>query len=242
MNTARSLFFMTFLALLTGAMGVFLLPALLFGPDVARAIIKIWSRLALGALALICGVRHRIEGSENLPAGAAIVAANHQSMWETIALFAVLKRPTMVFKRELLKVPVYGLWARASGVMLDREAGAKAIRALRAATAERLRRGDQIVIFPEGTRGPPGGLLPLLPGIAGVYLAAEVPVTPAIHDSGFFWRHPGLTKTPGTITLKILPPIPAGLPRREFMTRLEAALSSARLAGAAVPAREPEAA
>lgn len=240
MNAARSLLFIIFLVVLTGVMGIVFLPAVLFGPAAARSIIKAWSHIALGALAVFCGVRHRVEGSENLPEGAAIVAANHQSMWETIALFAILKRPTMVFKRELLRIPVYGWWARASGVMLDRKAGAKAIRTLREATAKRLSSGDQIVIFPEGTRGPPGGLLPLLPGVAGVYTSANVPVTPAIHNSGTLWRHPGLTKTPGTITLKILPPIPPGLPRREFMKQLEAALSGARTAGAASPAREPE--
>lgn len=227
MNAARSLLFTAFLALLTGVLGIVFLPALLFGQDGARAIIKLWSHVALAALKTICGIGHRIEGRENLPMGAAIVAANHQSMWETIALFAVLKRPTFVFKRELLDIPVYGWWARASGVMLDRDAGARAIRALRDATAARLRRGDQIVIFPEGTRGPPGGLLPLLPGVAGVYLVADVPVVPAVHDSGSFWRHPGLEKRPGTITLRVLPAIPPGLPRREFMARLEAALSAA---------------
>lgn len=227
MNAARSILFTAFLALLTGVLGVVFLPALFFGQDSVRAVIKVWAHIALGSLKLFCGVGHRIDGRENLPQGAAIVAANHQSMWETIALYAILKRPTMVFKRELLRIPVYGWWARASGVMLDREAGAKAIRALREATAERLSRGDQIVIFPEGTRGPPGGLLPLLPGVAGVYLVANAPVTPAVHDSGSFWRHPGLAKTPGAITLRILPAIPPGLPRREFMARLETALSSA---------------
>ncbi|MDZ7629104.1 MAG: lysophospholipid acyltransferase family protein [Parvularculaceae bacterium] len=225
MNAARSYLFTGFIALMTGVLGIVFLPAVFFGPDAARAIIKVWSHLALAALAFFCGIRHRVVGAENLPKGAAIVAANHQSMWETIALFAILDRPTMVFKKELLSIPIYGWWAKASGVMLDREAGAKAIRRLRDATAARLQRGDQIVIFPEGTRGPPGGLLPLLPGVAGVYLVAEAPVTPVVHNSGTFWRHPGPKKMPGVITLHILPPIPAGLPRKEFMTRLEAALS-----------------
>lgn len=224
MNAVRSFLFTLFLALLTGTMGIVFLPALLFGPEAARAIIKIWAHVALGALAFCCGVRHRIEGAENLPKGAAIVAANHQSMWETIALYAVLDRPVMVFKKELLAIPVYGWWARASGVMLDRKAGAKAIRALREETDRRLAKGDQIVIFPEGTRGPPGGLLPLLPGVAGVYLVAEAPVTPMVHNSGEFWRHPGFMKSRGVITLKILPAIPPGLPRKDFMARLDAAL------------------
>jgi 1-acyl-sn-glycerol-3-phosphate acyltransferase len=227
MNAVRSYLFTLFLALLTGVMGILCLPAVLFGPDAARAVIKVWSHVALAALKLFCGVSHRIVGAENLPSGAAIVAANHQSMWETVALFAILDRPVMVFKKELLSIPVYGWWARGAGVMIDREAGAKAIRALRQETDKRLAKGDQIVIFPEGTRGPPGGLLPLLPGIAGVYLVANAPVTPAVHDSGRFWRHPGVMKNPGVITLNILPPIPPGLPRKDFMARLEAALGGA---------------
>lgn len=227
MNAARSYLFTLFLALLTGVMGILCLPAVLFGPEAARAVIKAWSHVALAALKLLCGVSHRIVGAENLPSGAAIVAANHQSMWETVALFAILERPVMVFKKELLNIPVYGWWARAAGVMIDREAGAKAIRALRQETDRRLAKGDQIVIFPEGTRGPPGGLLPLLPGIAGVYLVAGAPVTPAVHDSGLYWRHPGVMKNPGIITLNILPAIPPGLPRKDFMARLERALGGA---------------
>jgi len=227
MTAVRSYLFTLFLAILTGAMGLACLPAVLLGPDAARSVIKVWAHAALGALKLLCGVSHRIDGAEHLPKGAAIVAANHQSMWETIALYAILDRPVMVFKKELLNIPVYGWWARATGVMLDREAGARAIRALREETAKRLAKGDQIVIFPEGTRGPPGGLLPLLPGVAGVYLLANAPVTPVVHDSGLFWRHPGAMKRPGVITLKILPAIPPGLPRRDFMMRLEDALSGA---------------
>jgi len=225
MTVARSLLFTVFLALMTAVLGILCLPAIFFGRDTVRATVKIWSHGALGALALVCGVRHRIEGQENLPKGAAIVAANHQSMWETIALYAILDKPTMVFKSELLSIPVYGWWARASGIMLNRDAGAKAIRDLREQTSARLECGDQIVIFPEGTRGPPGGLLPLLPGVAAVYLIAGAPVTPVVHNSGSFWRHPGIAKTPGVITLKILPPIPPGLARRDFMARLQAALS-----------------
>lgn len=226
MNVVRSYVFTLFLVLLTGVMGILCLPAVLMGPEVSRAVIKVWSHAVLGALNVVCGVSHRIEGADRLPKGAAIVAANHQSMWETIALYAILDRPVMVFKKELLKIPVYGWWARASGVMIDRDGGARAIRTLRAETDKRLATGDQIVIFPEGTRGPPGGLLPLLPGIAGVYLVAGAPVTPAVHNSGEHWRHPGVMKVPGVITLRILPPIPAGLPRKDFMARLDAALAS----------------
>jgi 1-acyl-sn-glycerol-3-phosphate acyltransferase len=227
MNAARSWLFTITLAVVTVAMGVLFLPAIFISENAARPIIKRWAKAQLFFLKLICGVGVRIENAEFRPAGGAIVAANHQSMWETIALFAMLPKPSMVYKKELLKIPVYGWWVRRAGVMLDRDAGASAIRALRKEAQKRIARGEQIVIFPEGTRGPPGRLSPLLPGVAGMYLAADAPVTPAAHNSGEHWRHPGVTKIPGEIALRFLPAIPAGLPRRDFMARLEASLKDA---------------
>lgn len=235
MNAARSWLFTIMLAAVTVVMGVLFLPAIFISENAARPIIKLWAKTQLFFLKLICGVGVRVENAEFKPAGGAIVAANHQSMWETIALFAMLPKPAMVYKQELLKIPVYGWWVRRAGVMLDRDAGASAIRALRKEAQKRIARGEQIVIFPEGTRGPPGALSPLLPGVAGMYLAAEAPVTPAAHNSGEHWRHPGVMKAPGEITLRFLPAIPAGLPRRDFMARLEASLKDAIEAKAPAP-------
>lgn len=223
MTAARSYLFDLYLALVTAVMGIICLPALL-DRRAARAITRLWAHTALAGLAVICGVRYRIEGADRIPAGPAIVAANHQSMWETIALLALLPRPAVVFKKELLRIPVYGWWANRTGVPVDRSAGAKALRALRRETEAHIKRGDQIVVFPEGTRGPPGALGPLQPGVAGMYLVADAPVTPAVHNSGEYWRFPGGLKTPGTITIRFLPAIPPKLQRREFIPALERAL------------------
>jgi 1-acyl-sn-glycerol-3-phosphate acyltransferase len=235
MTAARSWLFTAVLVIVTAVMGLVFLPAIFISENAARPIIKMWAKALLFFLRLICGIGWKIENPELRPSSGAIVAANHQSMWETIALFALLPKPAMVYKKELLKVPVYGWWVRRAGVTVDRDAGASAIRALRKEAQKRLARGEQIVIFPEGTRGPPGGLQPLLPGVAGMYLAAEAPVTPAAHDSGEHWRHPGVMKIPGDITLKFLPAIPPGLPRRDFMETLEGAL-----AGAVAPKAEAQ--
>ena len=107
MTAARSFLFDLYLALVTAVMGLACLPALA-DRRAARAVTRLWAQTVLGGLALICGIRHRIEGEENIPNEPMIVAANHQSMWETIALLAVLPRPAVVFKKELLRVPVYG--------------------------------------------------------------------------------------------------------------------------------------
>lgn len=229
MDRLRSALFLVYFFLVTLMVAVFALPAPIIGEKPARAAIRAWARMTLAGLAAICGVRFRVEGAERIPAGGAIVASNHQSMWETIALFVLLPKPTAVFKRELLRVPVYGWWGlRAGSIAIDRNAGVKAIRAMQRHAAEKVAAGGQVIVFPEGTRVAVGTRAPLQPGVAGVYAAAGAPVTPVAHDSGRFWLHPGWVKRPGTITLRVLAPIPPGLDRREFMARLESSLVGAR--------------
>ncbi len=223
MIPARSFLFDLYIALLTTVMGIICLPALV-DRRAARAITRQWAKLVLAGLAVICGIRHRVIGEEHIPSGKAIVASNHQSMWETIVLLAILPRPAIVFKKELERIPIYGWWARRTGVPVNRNAGAKALRMLRRAAERHMARGDQIVVFPEGTRGPPGSLGPLQPGVAGIYLVADAPTTPVVHNSGDFWRHPSGMKEPGTISIRFLPAIPPNLSRRAFMPALDAAL------------------
>jgi 1-acyl-sn-glycerol-3-phosphate acyltransferase len=223
MTPARTLLFNFFMAATTVVMGILFLPALA-DRRAARAVTRWWARIMLAGLAMICGIRHRVVGAEHIPTSGAIVAGNHQSMWETIVLLALLPRPAMVLKRELLRIPIYGWWAHRTGVPIDRHGGAKSLRKLQRETERHIARGDQIVVFPEGTRGAPGALGPLQPGVAGMYLAAARPVTPIVHNSGAFWRHPGGAKTPGVITIRFQPPIAEKLPRRAFMKLLDAAL------------------
>lgn len=223
MTALRSMLFDIFMATATAIMGIILIPALA-DRRAARAVTRIWARLMLGALGVLCGLRYRVIGEEFIPRGAAIVAGNHQSMWETIALIVLLDRPAMVLKKELLRVPVYGWWAHRTGVPIDRSAGARAIRKLRRETEIHIDRGDQIVVFPEGTRRPPGQIGDLQPGVAGMYLAANRPVIPFVHNSGEFWTSANGHKSPGEITIRFLPPIEPNLRRKDFMKALEAAL------------------
>ena len=101
MTAARSFLFDAYIFLVTAVMGVICLPALV-DRRASRAVTRLWARIMLGGLAAICGIRHRIEGEEFIPNEPVLLASNHQSMWETIALLAVLPRPAMVFKKELV--------------------------------------------------------------------------------------------------------------------------------------------
>ncbi len=225
----RSAAFSTYLIVTVVVMGVACLPVMLFGRNATRATIKLWARLALFGLHQIAGVSYVIEGAENMPQGGALIAANHQSMWETIALYALARKPVMIFKKELKAIPIYGWWdSRAGNIAVDRKGGARALRAMTRAVKARAEAGEQVIIFPEGTRTPPGETKSLQPGVAGIYTAMETACTPVAHDSGRFWRHPGGEKIPGAITMRILPAIPTGLDRREFLRVLAARLENGR--------------
>ncbi len=205
------------------------MPIMLLGRDASRRTVKAWSHFALFGLKWIAGVSYRIEGAENIPQDGALIAANHQSMWETIALYAIAPRPVIILKRELGRIPVYGWWARAAGnIMVDRKGGARALRAMTRAAKDHTDAGDQIIIFPEGTRTQPGARTKYQPGVAGIFKATGAPCVPAAHDSGRFWRHPGGQKNPGAITLRFLPAIAPGLDRKLFLAELQSVIEKAR--------------
>ncbi|MBB5517913.1 lysophospholipid acyltransferase family protein [Amphiplicatus metriothermophilus] len=238
MARLRSAVFLVYLVAGTLVTAVVAAPALLFGEKAAREAVRAWARLMLGGLRLICGIGWRVEGREHVPGGGAIVASNHQSMWETLALFALLPTPAAIFKKELLRIPIYGWWGlRAGSIAVDRKGGAKTMRAMTRAAAAKIAEGAQLIVFPEGTRRPVGARGPLQPGIAGVYLAANAPCVPVVHDSGKYWRHPGWVKFPGVVTVRFLPPIEPGLDRKAFIRALESRFDEglASLADAAEP-------
>ena len=225
LDRIRSIVFMVVFFSLTAIMGVILLPVHLAGQNAIRATIRLWAKMMSALFRVLCGVRIKVVGAEQLPEGGAVVAANHQSMWETIAFFGLLKNPVMVFKKELLSIPIYRWWGLGGGgVAVDREAGPKAIRKLVTETKANIASGVQIVVFPEGTRTAPGTTAPLQPGVAAIYAASGMPCVPIVHNSGAHWLHPGPFKKPGVITVEVKPAIEAGLSRKAFMARLDAAL------------------
>jgi 1-acyl-sn-glycerol-3-phosphate acyltransferase len=236
MTALRSLLFNGFFYGWTALCVVVGLP-LLLGPR--RGIYylgRAWAHPILAALALLCGLRHEVRGRENLPPGAVLIAAKHQSAWDTIIFSILLWDHSFVLKRELLWVPLFGLFlARAGLIAVDRQGGARALKQMVAAARTAAGLGRPIVIFPEGTRVAPDQHRPYQPGVAALYGQLGLPVVPVALNSGLFWRRRSFLKRPGTITLEFLPPIAPGLPRKIFLARLEEAIEghSRALAGPA---------
>ena len=194
---------------------------------------QIWVRFMLLWLRLTCGVDYTLRHWDRLPKdGRCIIAAKHQSAWETLALWLLLDNPAIVLKVELTRIPIWGRCAVKIGqVPVDRKGGAKTMRAMLQLCQTRVNEGRPIVIFPQGTRVAPGVQAPYQPGVAGLYRELGVPVYPVALNSGMFWGRNRFVKRPGTIVVEVLEPIPPGLERRVFLKALEDAIepASARL-------------
>lgn len=202
-------------------------PLFLISRDAALKSGRPWAKGALLLARVILGIKHEIRGAEHLTNEPVIYASKHQSAWDTAIFLCLLDRPCYVLKRELLRIPFWGwyLW-RMGMIAIDRSAGASTIKQMVRDGKERLAERRTIVIYPEGTRTRPGAEPNYHPGVVALYSQLGVPVVPVALNSGVFWGKNAFFKKPGTITISFLPPIPAGLPKGEFMPRLQSAIET----------------
>ena len=217
----RSAIFFLWFALSSTILSLLYTPLLLLPPRVMRSAAFIWCHATFWGLRVIAGVRYEVRGRP--PREPVLAAAKHMSMWDTIALYVLLDKPAMVFKRELGLIPFYGWFVRkAQMIAIDRDGKASALRKMAADAKAVFAQGRCVLIFPEGTRKKPGAAPDYKPGVAGLYGQIGAPCAPVALNSGLFWTGPGgFLKKPGTIVVEFLPLIPHGLTRREFMTALE---------------------
>lgn len=197
----------------------------LVSPDRLLDLGRFWARLVLGALRVLCRIDLEVIGRERLtPDQPMLIASRHQSAFDTLVWLTLLPRCSYVLKRELLRIPLFGWLILPAGMIaVDRTGGASALRRLMRDGAKAAAEDRQIVIFPEGTRARPGALLPLQPGVAALATATRLPVVPVVTDSGLHWGRRAFRKSPGTIHIRIMPPIEATT-RNDLMARLEVAL------------------
>lgn len=189
---------------------------------VAWFVPKYWARTSLDMQDWMTGSRRDISGVENLPEGSFILAPKHQSFWDVLAFFPYIKDPLFILKRELMWIPVFGWYvAKMRMIPVNRGNRSRALKAVAEATRKEMDRNPrQLIIYPEGTRRPPGAEPAYKWGIVELYSQLNVPVVPVAHDAGLFWPRRKFLRFPGVIRARFLPAIPAGLDKEEFMRRL----------------------
>lgn len=203
--------------------------AALFGTAAMRGYAQGWLGFFGWCARHLLGIRVEVSGT--MPQGPALIAAKHQALFETFDLARRLNAPAAIVKKELAQIPVWGWCARRYGVIpVDRSASAKALRSMMRDATAAVASGRSVLIFPEGTRVPPGEAPPLQSGFAGLYRMLALPVVPVAVESGHVWPRKG-PKRAGTIRIRFLDPIPAGLPRAEIEARVHAAINAFEAGG-----------
>lgn len=184
-------------------------------------IVKMWARSSLWLHKVLAGTHADISGQENLPNGPCIIAPKHQSFWDTIAFLPWIPDAVYILKRELMWIPVFGWYvAKMRMIPINRGSRSKALKQAVRIGRERMKEGRQLIIYPEGTRRPPGAEPAYKYGIVELYAQLQVPVVPIAHVAGLYWPRRKFMRYPGTIRARFLPPIEPGLSRKEFQERL----------------------
>jgi 1-acyl-sn-glycerol-3-phosphate acyltransferase len=204
----RSLLFTAALLVITPPYALLALATFPLPPLVRYRVISGWSRTALFLARRLLGIDWKVEGHENLPACPAVILSKHQSAWETIAFQHIFPPQVYILKRELLWIPFFG-WGLAlmSPIAIDRSRGFAALRNIARRGRERLEQGFWVVIFPEGTRVAPGERRAYHLGGAWLAAASGAPIVPVAHNAGRVWPRNAFIKRPGTVTVRIGPPI-----------------------------------
>jgi 1-acyl-sn-glycerol-3-phosphate acyltransferase len=223
----RSLAYALWFYLSIVVIGLVCMPVAIFSRGAAMNAIRYWAGTQRLALRILCGIRTEFRGLENLPLGACIIAMKHQSTYDTIAPFLVFRDPVYILKKELLKAPIFGVYATRVGIPIDRGGRVRTMKAMLAAAKEAAKTDRQIVIFPEGTRQAVDAPAELKPGVVAMYNDLGVVCVPVALNTGLCWKGAGFIRRPGRVVFEVLKPIESGLERRAFMQRLKDALDAA---------------
>jgi 1-acyl-sn-glycerol-3-phosphate acyltransferase len=177
------------------------------------------------AMAVFAGIRLQVRGKNHLPSGAFIVASKHQSWGDGFATYDQFDDLAFVTGDHLEKFPLLGTVLRKLGAIVVNSCGGHTARAaLKERAADAHREGRKILIYPEGHLARIGEKYRYRSGVWHMYRDFDMPVVPLATNLGLFWPQEESRKTPGTATLEFLAPIPTGLPKDEFLARLEDAI------------------
>lgn len=202
------------------------LPFLLTSRKTTFKMIRTYLRSILLLEKIVLGLDYEVRGLENLPAdGSYIIAAKHQSAYETMKLHLLFEDPAIVLKQELLRIPLWGRFlARIDPIAIDRKSGKEAVAQVIDGARRVMKQNRPIVIFPQGTRVYPWQTVadrPYKIGLARMHEATGMPVVPMALNTGMFWPKHRWIKKPGKVVFEFLPPVDAKLGVYEVIRDVE---------------------
>ena len=199
--------------------------ALVPGRRATGWIIRRYVKRMVQAMRLLAGIRIQYRGEDRLPSGAFILAAKHQSWGDGFSVYDRFQDLAFVTGDHLEKFPLMATVLRKLGAIVVNNCGGREAReALQQRAADAHRDGRKILIYPEGNLAKVGEKFRYRSGVWHMYRDFDMPVVPVATNLGLFWPQEAFEKHPGTATLEFLDPIPTGLPKDEFLARLEAAV------------------
>jgi 1-acyl-sn-glycerol-3-phosphate acyltransferase len=191
-------------------------------------IAQCWARSSVWLMRVICNIKVEYRGLEKIPKGPLIVASKHQSIWETFALLQFFPEPLYILKRELKWIPFFGWYLiKTNMIGVVRGAGGRSLIEMARRAGEEVRRGRQLIIFPEGTRTAVDAPPRYKTGVAQVYVDCGVTCLPVALNSGLFWPRRTFMRYPGTLVAEFLDPLPPGLTRQEFIAQVSTVIETA---------------
>jgi 1-acyl-sn-glycerol-3-phosphate acyltransferase len=207
---------------------IFAIPTFLMPRQGILTVARWWASSSIFLQRVICGTRVEYRGVHKIPKGPLIVAAKHQSMWETFALLQFFPEPLYILKRELKWIPLFGFYLmKADMIDVERSAGARALKDMTRRAGAAVREGRQLIIFPEGTRRPVEAPPRYKHGVGQIYVESGVQCLPVALNSGLFWPRRTFMRYPGTLVVEFLDPLPPGLSRDDFIKRVSEVIETA---------------
>lgn len=204
---------------------LFAIPALI-SRDWAFRAVHTYCAWVRGSAALLVGLRSEIRGA--VPVDEVLIAAKHQSFFDIILICSAVPRPKFIMKRELLWTPFVGQYALRIGcVPVNRGKRGAAINRMKEDVARGTALPGQLVIYPQGTRVPPGETRPYKVGTGLLYDQLGQPCVPVATNVGVFWPKRGILRKPGLAVVEFLPPIAPGMAVPAFMATVETQVETA---------------
>lgn len=187
-------------------------------------VVRRYARRMVQAMRLIAGIRLKVVGKDKVPA-ACIIAAKHHSWFDGFSMYSQFEDIAFVTGDHLEKIPLLsGILQKLGAIVVDSCGGREARDLLSSSAAKASEAGRHILIYPEGHLSKAGERHRYKSGVWHMARDFGLPVVPVATNLGLFAPQQAFAKHPGVATLEFLDPIAPGLPKAEFMARLEAAI------------------